>query len=70
MELLGRIDEKFIHVSDVLVPVEDGKKDGCFISKGYDATTHFETTVRDVLEMYTRITGKELDLSEKELGKE
>jgi hypothetical protein len=26
--------------------------------------------VRDVLEMYTRITGKELDLSEKELGKE
>ena len=51
-------------------PVEDGTKDGCFISKGYDATTHFETTVRDVLEMYTRITGKELDLSEKELGKE
>jgi Rab GDP dissociation inhibitor len=70
LELLGRIDEKFIHVSDVLVPVEDGTKDGCFISKGYDATTHFETTVRDVLEMYTRITGKELDLSEKELGKE
>jgi Rab GDP dissociation inhibitor len=68
LDLLGPVDETFVHVSDVLVPVEDGAKDGCFISKGYDATTHFETTVRDVLEMYKRITGKELDLSEKELS--
>ena len=50
-----------------MVPVGDGSEDGCYISKGYDATTHFETTVRDVLEMYKRITGKDLDLSEKEL---
>ena len=67
LRLLGHIDEKFIHVSDVMVPVGDGSEDGCYISKGYDATTHFETTVRDVLEMYKRITGKDLDLSEKEL---
>lgn len=32
-------------------------RDQCFISKGYDATTHFETTVEDVLDMYKRITG-------------
>jgi Rab GDP dissociation inhibitor len=32
-------------------------RDGCFISKGYDPTTHFETTVDDVLDMYKRITG-------------
>ena len=32
----------------------------------YDATSHFETTVEDVLEMYTRITGKVLDLSSKD----
>ena len=32
-------------------------RDKCFISKGYDATTHFETTVEDVLDMYKRITG-------------
>lgn len=31
-------------------------------SRGYDATTHFESTVDDVLEMYTRITGKVIDL--------
>mmetsp|Transcript_2905 Transcript_2905/g.10180 ORF Transcript_2905/g.10180 Transcript_2905/m.10180 type:complete len:451 (+) Transcript_2905:171-1523(+) len=66
LDLLGAIDEKFIHVSDILVPTNDGAQDKCFISKGYDATTHFQTTVEDVLEMYTRITGKTLDLSEKE----
>ena len=31
---------------------------------GYDATSHFETTVEDVLDMYQRITGKPLDLSQ------
>lgn len=41
------------------------RSDGCFISKGYDATTHFETTVEDVLQMYQRITGTALDLDAK-----
>lgn len=40
--------------------------DKCFISKGYDATSHFETTVEDVLSMYRRITGKDLDLTAKD----
>ena len=31
--------------------------DGCYISKGYDATTHFESTEDDVLDLYRRITG-------------
>ncbi len=35
----------------------------------YDATSHFETTVEDVMEMYTRITGKVLDLSAKDPSK-
>lgn len=41
-------------------------RDQAFISKGYDATTHFETTVDDVLDMYRRITGRDLDLTAKE----
>jgi hypothetical protein len=28
------------------------------VLQSYDPTTHFETTVQDVLAMYTRITGK------------
>ena len=70
LRLLGHIDEKFISVSDVMVPVNDPASDACFISKGYDATTHFESTVLDVIDMYKKITGKDLDLSGKELGAE
>ena len=44
-------------------PPSPARSDACFISKGYDATSHFETTVDDVLDMYRRITGTELDLS-------
>ena len=30
----------------------------CYVLQSYDATTHFESTVMDVLNMYTMITGK------------
>lgn len=66
LALLGPVDEKFVEVVDVHEPLGDGSSDGCFISKGYDATTHFESTVDDVLDMYTRITGKVLDLDSKD----
>jgi len=128
LALLGPIEEKFVDVTDLYVPKEDGTKDKAFISRGagyafsfrrrrpgscawllvqdkgacqtqswpnqkvlvaseahmvtinnqllpsvqpvrdrcagYDATSHFETTVEDVLDMYQRITGKPLDLSQ------
>jgi len=63
LALLGPIDEKFVSVSDILEPNDDGTESKIFISKSYDATSHFETTVDDVIDMYRRITGKELDLS-------
>jgi Rab GDP dissociation inhibitor len=40
--------------------VSDGKKDNIFISKSYDATSHFETTTDDVKDIYRRCTGSEL----------
>jgi len=63
LRMLGAIDEMFVNVCDVFAPVSDGVNDGAFISTGYDATTHFETTMRDVMDIYKRITGKDLDLS-------
>ena len=62
LALLGAVDAKFVEVCDVLEPEDSGSSSRAFISRGYDATTHFESTVDDVLEMYTRITGKVLDL--------
>ncbi|GAB4814512.1 hypothetical protein N2152v2_001558 [Parachlorella kessleri] len=69
LQLLGRVDEKFVEVVDVYEPLEDGRRDGCFISKGYDATSHFETEINDVLSMYQRITGRPLDLEKEDLRK-
>eukprot|EP00245_Coleochaete_scutata_P010245 TRINITY_DN3554_c0_g1_i1.p1 TRINITY_DN3554_c0_g1~~TRINITY_DN3554_c0_g1_i1.p1 ORF type:complete len:464 (-),score=113.88 TRINITY_DN3554_c0_g1_i1:629-2020(-) len=68
LALLGPVDEQFFDVYDRYEPVNDWEKDNTFISKSYDATTHFETTVADVLDLYTKITGKVLDLSEKDLS--
>ena len=53
----------FDSVSDLLEPVSNGKEDNCFISKSYDAASHFEACAEDVLQLYKLITGTELDMS-------
>ncbi|KAH9657767.1 Guanosine nucleotide diphosphate dissociation inhibitor [Citrus sinensis] len=63
IDLLGPVDEIFFDTYDRFVPTNNHEADHCFISSSYDATTHFESTVQDVLEMYTKITGKAVDLS-------
>lgn len=63
LNLLGKIDEKFLRVDAYLEPVDDGKQDKVFVSSSYDATTHFETTCQDVMRIYKNITGKDVDLT-------
>lgn len=41
-------------------PLESGLTDNIFISKSYDATSHFETTTDDVKNIYRRATREEL----------
>lgn len=65
LKLLGPIDEMFVNVTDTYEPLADGTKDKCFISTSYDATSHFETTVLDVLDIWKRITGSPLDLDKR-----
>lgn len=60
--LLGDIVESFVAVDELFEPKSDGKTDQCFITKSYDATTHFETTVEDVFDVYKRIFGTDLIL--------
>jgi len=57
------IVEKFVSLVDLCEPVDDGQNNKMFISKSYDATTHFETTCDDVLDLFKRITGEEFDFS-------
>lgn len=49
------IIEKFYKVAPIYEPIrEKCEPKGVFISKSYDATSHFETTVQDAIEMYER----------------
>ena len=52
-----------LQVSDAFEPTEDGTANQLFISKTYDATSHFETTCLDVLDIFKRGTGAEFDFS-------
>jgi len=61
--LLGPRLETFEKVHDIYEPNDDGSKDKVFITTSYDATSHFETTCEDVLVVWKRITGKDLDLT-------
>jgi len=60
-ERLGKIEERFMGPPIPLyAPLANGKEDNIFISKSYDATSHFETTTDDVKDIYRRATGEEL----------
>lgn len=61
--LLGLIKEKFVSVADQMVPTDDGTASQLFVSKSYDATSHFETTCQDVLDLFKRATGEAFDFS-------
>ncbi|KAM3622335.1 uncharacterized protein V6R79_023359 [Siganus canaliculatus] len=60
LELLEPIMQKFVSVSNLLVPNDDGRKSQIFVSRSYDATNHFETETEDIKDLYHRITGAEL----------
>ncbi|XP_042410509.1 guanosine nucleotide diphosphate dissociation inhibitor At5g09550-like [Zingiber officinale] len=63
IDLLGPVDETFFDIYDRYEPINNHEEDNCFVSTSYDATTHFESTVQNVISMYKKITGKDLDLS-------
>ncbi|XP_062522506.1 rab GDP dissociation inhibitor beta-like [Corticium candelabrum] len=63
IDMLGPIEEKFVTVSDLFEPLDDGSKSKVFVTKSYDASTHFQSACDDIVDMYKRITGEEFDFS-------
>jgi len=63
LELLGPLLEMFVSVSDLHEPTNDSGNENLYITKSYDATSHFESSSRDVLAIYETITGETLDLT-------
>ena len=41
-------------------PLESGMNDNVFLSRSYDASSHFETMTDDVRDVYRRAEGEEL----------
>ncbi|XP_034542566.1 rab GDP dissociation inhibitor beta [Notolabrus celidotus] len=60
LELLEPINQKFVSISNLLVPNEDGRNSQIFVSSSYDATNYFVSECEDIKGMYQRITGTEL----------
>jgi len=53
----------FVSVSDIQEPCHDAKAENLYITKSYDATSHFESSSKDVLALYEQITGEVLNLN-------
>jgi Rab GDP dissociation inhibitor len=66
LDLLGPIYDKFVSVTPLYTPTADGKEDNIFITRSYDATSHFETVVDDVHNVWKRIVGTELVLKKRD----
>ena len=63
LALLGDILEQFTSVDDLYMPTSDGSANKLFVTKSYDPTSHFESASDDVLAIYKRIFGQDLDLT-------
>jgi Rab GDP dissociation inhibitor len=67
LNLLGTIAEKFVSIAPLYTPTSSGQADNIFVTRSYDATSHFETVVEDVHDVWKRVTGAPLVLKEREV---
>lgn len=70
LDLLGAYKKKFVTISDYFEPTDLGTESQIFISTTYDATTHFETTCLDVVNIFKRGTKEDFDFSKIKLDLE
>ena len=63
LALLGDSITRFNNIVDTWAPADDGKATRAFVTASYDATSHFEATTAEVLDLYHRIFGEPFDLS-------
>jgi Rab GDP dissociation inhibitor len=61
---------RFVSITPLYAPTASGKEDNIFITKSYDATSHFETVVDDVKDVWERIKGEPLVLQKREIEAE
>ena len=70
LQLLGTVVDKFVSITPLYAPTSSGEADNIFITKSYDATSHFETVVEDVFDVWKRVKGEDLVLKKREVDVE
>ncbi|KAJ1670891.1 Rab GDP dissociation inhibitor alpha, partial [Spiromyces aspiralis] len=68
LALLGDVVDKFVSISDICEPVDDGRDSNVFVSRSYDATSHFVTVYEDIKDIYKRATGRDLVVKKRPQG--
>ena len=63
MQVIGPYIEKFDEVIEFLQPIYTAFKDNIYITSSFDFNCNFENDMDDVLDIYKKITGKDLDLN-------
>jgi len=63
LALLGHVMQRFTTVATTYEAVTSGESDNCFISSSFDGTSHFENDCDDLLSLYKRVTGEDLDMN-------
>jgi Rab GDP dissociation inhibitor len=59
-------NSRFVSVTPLYTPTSDGRDNNIFITRSYDATSHFETVVEDVRDVWKRVMGEDLVLKKRE----
>ncbi|XP_017305445.1 rab GDP dissociation inhibitor beta [Ictalurus punctatus] len=64
LALLEPIMEKFVSISNLIVPTDDGRRSQVFVSRSYDATTHYNMECEDIKDIFRRMTGTEFSFED------
>lgn len=68
--LIGPRLDTLMGIAEIYEPTTDGKNDSIYLSRSYDASSHFESMTDDVNDLYQRIMGKPLVLKKRSDGDE
>lgn len=66
LDLLGDILDKFVTVASLEEPLDSGRDSNIYITRSYDPTSHFETVVEDIHDVWRRMTGHPLVLKKRQ----
>jgi Rab GDP dissociation inhibitor len=63
-DIIGDVLETFVTISDLWEPIDTTFGDNVYVTSSFDAVSHFEGDTDDVLNLFKKITGKEINFNE------